>query len=87
MTVKKKACLRLSVVFTALFFIADCTTTKAETEDLRNIIRIGCNQSTNHPTHTGMIAFEEYIEDELTGNMMFRFLLMNYWVVRQIWFN
>lgn len=64
MTAKKKACLRLSVVFTALFFIAGCTTTKAETEDLRNIIRIGHNQSTNHPTHTGMIAFEEYIEEQ-----------------------
>ena len=29
------------------------------------IIRIGHNQSTNHPTHTGLLAFEEYIEGEL----------------------
>lgn len=28
------------------------------------IIRIGHNQSTNHPTHTGLLAFEEYIEGE-----------------------
>lgn len=29
------------------------------------IIRIGHNQSTNHPTHTGLLAFEEHIEGEL----------------------
>ena len=29
------------------------------------IIRIGHNQSTNHPTHTGLLAYEEYIEGEL----------------------
>ena len=29
------------------------------------IIRIGHNQSTNHPTDTGLLAFEEYIEGEL----------------------
>ena len=29
------------------------------------IIRIGHNQSTNHPTHTGLLAFEEYIESQL----------------------
>ncbi|MFR6278949.1 MAG: TRAP transporter substrate-binding protein, partial [Acutalibacter sp.] len=26
---------------------------------------IGHNQSTNHPTHTGLLAFEEYVEGEL----------------------
>ena len=29
------------------------------------IIRIGHNQSTNHPTHTGLLAFEAYIERQL----------------------
>ena len=29
------------------------------------IIRIGHNQSTNHPTHTGLTAFETYIEEQL----------------------
>lgn len=33
--------------------------------DGRTIIRIGHNQSTNHPTHTGLIAFEEFIEEHL----------------------
>ncbi len=29
------------------------------------IIRIGHNQSTNHPTHTGLLAFESFIEEKL----------------------
>nr|WP_297173226.1 TRAP transporter substrate-binding protein [uncultured Agathobaculum sp.] len=35
------------------------------TAEGKQIIRIGHNQSTNHPTHTGLIAFEEYIESRL----------------------
>jgi tripartite ATP-independent transporter DctP family solute receptor len=31
----------------------------------KQIIRVAHNQSAEHPTHTGMIAFEEYIEEEL----------------------
>lgn len=33
--------------------------------DGRTIIRIGHNQSTNHPTHAGLIAFEDFIEEQL----------------------
>ena len=29
------------------------------------IIRIGHNQSTNHPTHTGLLAFQEFISGKL----------------------
>ena len=29
------------------------------------IIRIGHNQSTNHPTHTGLLAFQEHIMGQL----------------------
>ena len=29
------------------------------------IIRIGHNQSTNHPTHTGLLAFQEFISSKL----------------------
>ena len=39
----------------------------ASATDGLQIIRIGHNQSTNHPTHTGLLAFEEYVEGEL-GN-------------------
>ncbi len=31
----------------------------------RKIIRIGHNQSTNHPTHLGLVAFQEFIAKEL----------------------
>ncbi len=37
----------------------------AAAADGRQIIRIGHNQSTDHPTHLGLAAFEEYIEGEL----------------------
>lgn len=33
--------------------------------DERKIIRIGHNQSTNHPTHIALIAFQEYIAEKL----------------------
>lgn len=33
--------------------------------DGRQIIRIGHNQSTNHPTHIALVAFEEFIESKL----------------------
>ena len=35
------------------------------TTENRQIIRIGHNQATDHPTHLGLAAFEEYIEGEL----------------------
>ncbi|MBQ1188991.1 MAG: TRAP transporter substrate-binding protein, partial [Lachnospiraceae bacterium] len=31
----------------------------------QRIVRIGHNQSTNHPSHIGLIAFQEYIHDRL----------------------
>ncbi len=31
------------------------------------IVRIGHNQSTNHPTHKGLVAFQEYINKSLVG--------------------
>ena len=47
----------------ALGTLAGCGSASAA--DDKYIIRIGHNQSTNHPTHTGLLAFEEYIESEL----------------------
>lgn len=34
-------------------------------KDERRIVRIGHNQSTNHPTHKGLTAFQEYINEKL----------------------
>ena len=47
----------------ALGTLAGCSSSSAA--DDKYIIRIGHNQSTNHPTHTGLLAFEEFIESEL----------------------
>ncbi|MCD8082541.1 MAG: TRAP transporter substrate-binding protein [Clostridiales bacterium] len=45
----------------AVFALTGC----ASGTDGRQIIRIGHNQSTNHPTHIALLAFEEYIESNL----------------------
>ena len=46
----------------ALTALSGCS---ASATDGLQIVRIGHNQSTNHPTHTGLLAFEEYVEGEL----------------------
>lgn len=51
----------MAVIF-ALIFTA-CS--KADSESQKTIIRVGHNQSQNHPTHLGLLAFEEYVENEL----------------------
>lgn len=51
----------MAVIF-ALIFTA-CS--KADSDSQKIIIRVGHNQSQNHPTHLGLLAFEEYVENEL----------------------
>ena len=31
----------------------------------KRIVRIGHNQSENHPSHKGMVAFEEFIDENI----------------------
>lgn len=33
--------------------------------DSRRIVRIGHNQSTNHPSHTALVAFADFINEKL----------------------
>lgn len=47
----------------ALVIAAVCT--GCGSSDGRRIIRIGHNQSQNHPSHTAMLAFQEYINETL----------------------
>ena len=42
-----------------------CVTGCGTTEEEQEIIRIGHNQSQNHPTHLALTAFEEFIEENL----------------------
>ena len=46
----------------ALTALSGCS---ASATDGLQIIRIGHNQSTNHPTHIALVAFEEFIESKL----------------------
>lgn len=50
------------VALIALFFVIKPA--QSSTQD-KQIIRVAHNQSSDHPTHTGMEAFEEFIESEL----------------------
>lgn len=45
-----------------LLILAACSTNEASE---KQIIRAAHNQSSNHPTHIGMLAFEEYVEENL----------------------
>lgn len=57
---RKVLALALTVV-TSASVLTGC----GQASDGRTIIRIGHNQSTNHPTHIALVAFEEYIESKL----------------------
>lgn len=59
----KKIIFRLTTVFLIL-----CVTigfTGCKIGDGRRIIRIAHNQSETHPTHLGLLAFEQYVEENL----------------------
>ncbi|WP_035619018.1 TRAP transporter substrate-binding protein [Lacticigenium naphthae] len=47
-----------------LIFVAGCTSDTVSSQE-KEIIRVGHNQSQNHPTHIGMKAFEEHVESQL----------------------
>lgn len=50
----------LGVLVLAVSLLGGCGTTEG-----KRIVRIGHNQSENHPSHKGMVAFEEFIEEKL----------------------
>ena len=56
---------RAAACMAALALAAGALTGCQSAGDDRRIIRIGHNQSTNHPTHIALAAFEEFIEERL----------------------
>lgn len=58
---KKTRCWALlCVLVLAVGLLGGCGSTQE-----KRIVRIGHNQSENHPSHTGLVAFEEFIEEKL----------------------
>lgn len=60
----KQSCIRMILVplamTAAIFMLSGCTNVQEQ-----RIIRIGHNQSANHPSHIGLLAFQEYIQSKL----------------------
>lgn len=55
---------RWGILFCVLCFIT-VGITGCQSAEQKRIVRIGHNQSTNHPTHIGLVAFQEYINEKL----------------------
>ena len=61
--IKFRATALLLVLAVLLCALSGCG--GSSSENGKTIIRIGHNQSTNHPTHIALVAFEEFIESKL----------------------
>ena len=57
----KKIKVLLMIMVLAVLALTGC----GSTTDGKRIVRIGHNQSTNHPSHLGLVAFQEFINDKL----------------------
>ena len=56
-----------AILLVVAILAMSCLTGCGSATDGKRIIRIGHNQSTNHPSHKGLVAFQEFINSEL-GN-------------------
>lgn len=56
----RKLRLLIGLVLTVVFVLTGCKSTSQ-----KRIVRIGHNQSTNHPTHIGLTAFKDYINEHM----------------------
>ena len=57
---KRKMAIMLCIILACTALFVGC-----ENVQQKRIIRIGHNQSTNHPTHIALVAFQEYINEHL----------------------
>ena len=62
---RKITAILLCVVTVLMLLVSGCTGTEQ-----KRIVRIGHNQSTNHPTHLALVAFQEYINEHLGDKYM-----------------
>ena len=60
MKILKKAGILLCLTVIGVFLLTGCKGTEQ-----KRIVRIGHNQSVNHPTHIALVAFQEYVNERL----------------------
>ena len=60
MNTKKKVGLLLCAVVIGMLVLTGC-----QSKEQKRIVRIGHNQSVNHPTHIALVAFQDYINEKL----------------------
>ena len=54
-----------TVLLMIMVLVISCLTGCGSATDGKRIVRIGHNQSTNHPSHLGLVAFQEFINEKL----------------------
>lgn len=57
---KKRVSMLLCLIVLGIIMLTGCGSVEQ-----RRIVRIGHNQSTNHPTHIALVAFQDYINEKL----------------------
>lgn len=60
MNIKKKVKLLLCIAVMGILVLTGC-----QSKEQKKIVRIGHNQSVNHPTHIALAAFQDYINEKL----------------------
>lgn len=60
MNIWKKVALLLCIVVMGILVLTGC-----QSKEPKKIVRIGHNQSVNHPTHVALAAFQDYINEQL----------------------
>lgn len=56
---------KLKSIVLGLFMILVLASCSSNAQESKTIVRVGHNQSQNHPTHLGLLEFEKYVEDRL----------------------
>ena len=67
----KKRYRAAAVVLVLTMILGMMTGCGASADNGKKIIRIGHNQSTNHPTHIALLAFADFIEEELGDSAVY----------------
>ena len=56
---------KLKSIVLGLFMVLVLASCSSNAQESKTIVRVGHNQSQNHPTHLGLLEFEKYVEDRL----------------------